>query len=577
MVNRCYLFWVLAVLHLTVLAQPSGKRPNIVLILSDDMGYSDLGCYGSEIPTPNLDALAKDGLRYTQFYNTARCCPSRAGLLTGLYPHQAGVGWMTAQDHKLPGYRGELNKSCVTIAEVLKQSGYATYMTGKWHLALDPAQGSGETYHWPLQRGFDRYYGTLLGAANYFDPGLLCRDNKLITPYTDSAYKPANYYFTDAISDNSVKFIEEHNSRNPFFLYVAYTAAHWPVQAPAAAIAKYKGRYDGGWEVLRRQRFENMKRLGLLKKEAELSVSDVGSWAGEKDKAAMARRMETYAAMIGVMDQGIGRIIQALKKKGLYENTVIFFLQDNGACHEIIGSGETRPVAAEAANLKTPAKEDLNYSINPGITRDGKVVMQGKAVMAGPADTYVSYMREWANVSNTPFRMYKHWINEGGISTPLIVHWPAGIKDKGAFRTSVGHEIDIMPTVAELAGAVYPSVYRANAISPEEGTSLVSTFNSNKAVEHKPVFWEHEMNRGVRMGSWKLVAQAEMLNGGYGLWKNYKTTPWALYDMETDRAEMHDLSDKHPDLMKQMISMWNEWAQRVHVYPQPWQPLNETK
>ena len=549
------------------------KRPNIIIILSDDMGYSDIGCYGGEINTPNLDALAKNGLRYTRFYNTSRCCPSRASLLTGLYPHQTGIGWMTAEDHKLPGYSGELNRQCVTLAEVVKEAGYATYMTGKWHLALDPKKGAGQQYDWPLQRGFDKYYGTLLGAANYYDPGMLCRGNTLITPYTDALYPSKDYYFTRAVSDNSVRFIREHDDSRPFFLYVAYTAAHWPMQAPAADIKKYKGKYDAGWEEVRRRRFEKMKRLGLVKKDEVLSPSDVPAWASEKDKAAMLRRMETYAAMVDIMDEGIGNIVQELKRKGQLENTVIFYLQDNGACHEIIGSGETRPAAPDTSKVEHLTPQTILYTNKPLITRDGRFVMQGRGVMAGPADTYISYMQEWANVSNTPFRLYKHWIHEGGISTPMIVHWPAGIKQKGVFRNQVAHEIDIMPTIVQLSGAQYPTIYHEQAITPEEGLSLVPTFG-NAALPQRLLFWEHEMNRGVRLGQWKLVAQATMLDGGYGTWQHYKTDPWELYDIDKDREELHDLSSSHPDIVAQLSKRWDEWAQRSHVFPQPWQPKN---
>ena len=440
-------------------AQPQSQleRPNIILIMSDDMGYSDLGCYGSEIQTPNLDALAKDGLRFTQFYNQARCCPTRASLMTGLYPHQAGMGWMSAVDHNLPGYQAQLNDKCVTIAQVLKSAGYSTYMAGKWHLQYDKNTSQNSPNHnWPLQRGFDKFYGMLVGAGNYYDPATLCRDNKLITPFNDPDYKPKNYYFTDAISDNALKNIKEDKGDKPFFMYVAYTAAHWPMHAPESVISKYRGKYDKGWDFIRQQRLIKMKKLGVVDSNIDLSPVENYSWEEEPDKVPMARRMETYAAMIDIMDQGIGMIVDELKKKGIYENTVILFLEDNGGCAEGIGfggpDGQTKPIAVDTVGLKPLGKEENQTEVIPPITRKGQIVMAGKKVMAGPGDTYLAYLKPWAVVSNTPFRKYKKYVHEGGIATPLIVHWPIGIKSKGELRNQIGNVIDIMPTLVELTG-----------------------------------------------------------------------------------------------------------------------------
>ncbi|HEY4107664.1 arylsulfatase [Puia sp.] len=563
----------------------TGRRPNIVLVLSDDMGYSDIGCYGSEIHTPNLDKLAAEGLRYTHFYNTSRCCPSRASLMTGLYPHQAGVGWMTTVSYKEPGYAGELNNQCVTIAEVLKSAGYATFMTGKWHLcrrgdADSPHVEQEQKYDWPLQRGFDKFYGILLGAANYFDPGTLCRDNRLISPYKDAGYPvpTGQYYFTDAVSDNSVQFIRQRDTAKPFFLYVAYTAAHWPMQAPEKEIAKYKGRYDSGYDVIRRERYARMKKLGLVENGMALTPPDEEVkpvWADEPNKPAMARRMETYAAMVDVMDQGIGRIVSQLKKDSLYNNTIFIYLQDNGACHEMVGAGATALLAKDPAAVRSLTPESIQYLANPPITRDGKMVRGGKEVMAGPADTYVSYMRQWANVSNTPFRMYKHWVYEGGISTPLIIHWPDGIREKGGIRNQVGHEIDILPTLAALGGAAYPQSFKGNPITPEAGVSLVATF-SNKDLAARPLFWEHEMNKAVRTGKWKLVCRSDMHKDKTNHWHTYTTRPWELYDMEKDRSEGHDLAAKYPALVTQLAASWQAWAQKVKVFPAPWKPEDNT-
>lgn len=561
-------------------AAAGAARPNIILILSDDMGYSDLGCYGSEIQTPNLDALAKAGLRYTHFYNQARCCPTRASLMTGLYPHQTGMGWMDAVDHQLPAYRGQLNEHCVTIAQVLKAAGYRTYMAGKWHLQHDQDTPQNSPNHdWPRQRGFDRFYGILKGAGSFYDPATLCRDNRLITPFNDPEYQPKSYYFTDAITDNVVKYLKEDRGDSPFFMYVAYTAAHWPMQAPEAAIRKYRGKYDAGWETIRRRRLEKMKQSGVIAPDVTLSPLDTLPWEQEPDKKAMARRMETYAAMVDIMDQGIGRIVEELKRKGVFENTVILFLEDNGGNAEGVGfggpGGQTRPLARNTEGLKPLGRDEVQSEVIPPMTRDGRLVMAGKQVMAGPPDTYLAYLKPWAQVSNTPFRQYKHYVHEGGIATPLIVHWPAGIKSKGAVQGQIGNVIDIMPTLRELAGAAYPKTYNGAAVTPEAGVSLVPSF-SNRPLNRTAIFWEHEMNRAVRMGKWKLVSTGDLLDGNYGHWKYYRNGPWELYDMESDPSELKDMSAQYPEQAAELAALWQEWARRVSVYPTPWelqQPL----
>lgn len=559
-------------LQAQVKKKPAG-RPNIILIMSDDMGYSDLGCYGSSIHTPHLDGLAKEGIRYTQFYNQARCCPSRASLMTGLYPHQAGMGWMAAADNHLPGYRGDLNEHCVTIAQVLKQAGYSTYMVGKWHLANDKT-GKVTKKNWPLQRGFDKFYGIIKGAANYYDPGTLCRGNELISAFNDPGYKPAHYYFTDAITDNAIQFIKDDKGDHPFFLYLAYTAAHWPMQAPAEAIQQYKGKYDSGWEAIRRQRLANMKRLGVIGDNIDLSPLDTHPWSEERHKEGMARRMETYAAMITIMDDGIGKIIAELKRRGAYDNTVILFLEDNGGNAEATGfggrEGQTRPVARDTTGLKPLPPGAINLSNEPPMTRSGKLVMEGLDVMAGPADTYVAYLKPWAEVSNTPFKKYKHFVHEGGIATPLIIHWPDGIKTGGQIRSQIGDIIDIMPTLVQLAGARYPAAFDGNTITPEAGISLIPTFNSDEPLHREAIYWEHEMNRAVRMGKWKLVSTGGLMDGGYGHWKYYINHPWELYDMNKDRSELRDLSGQYPALVKKMAAMWLAWARSHQVLPAPW-------
>jgi arylsulfatase len=527
------------------------QRPNIVLIMADDMGYSDIGCYGGEIRTHNLDALAAGGLRFTQFYNTARCCPTRASLMTGLYPHQAGVGHMM-EDKGYDAYRGELNNRCVTIAEVLKQAGYSTYMAGKWHVTKSIAP-DGDKHNWPCQRGFDRFFGTIHGAGSYYDPNSLTRDNTQIPPGDD-------FYYTDAIRDNAVKFIHEHAAENPFFMYVAFTAPHWPMHALPEDVARYKGRYGAGWDALRAERHKRMIGMGIVEKEWEITPRDssVPSWTEAEDKEWYQRRMEVYAAMVDRLDQGVGRIISELKRTGRFENTLIFFLADNGGCAEEYGStGPVKPEPSEPADLKPMGEDELQTRMQPLVTRDGRPVRTGHGVMPGPADTYLAYGKPWANASNTPFRLYKHWVHEGGISTPLIAHWPVHIKVRCQLRHQPGHLIDIMATCVDVAGAKYPAEYKGNRITPMEGKSLLPAFD-NKPVEREAIYWEHEGNRAIRQGKWKLVSR--------------HPGRWELYDLEADRTELTDLAGKYPEKVEQLKAMYESWAARCGV--QPW-PVNK--
>lgn len=530
------------------------QQPNIILIMADDMGFSDIGCYGGEIQTPNLDRLAQGGVRLGQFYNTGRCCPTRASLLTGLYPHQAGIGHMM-EDRGHPGYRGDLNDRCVTIAQVMRPAGYRTYAVGKWHVTKH-AVPEGPKHNWPLHRGFDRFYGTITGAGSFYDPGTLTRDDAMISPFADPEYKPERYYYTEAISDHAVRFIDEHakaQKDKPFFMYVAFTAAHWPMHALEEDIAKYKGRYDAGYESVRQARLQRLKEMGLAAKDAELSPT-AGDWSEVKDRTWEARCMEVYAAMIDRMDQGIGRVVGSLEKNGLLENTLILFLQDNGGCQEPIG----RQAAPPAANEKTYpviAQDAIRLEIIPKQTRDGKAVKQGQGILPGGPDTYIAYGEAWANVSNTPHREYKHFVHEGGISTPLIAHWPAGIPaaQRGSIqKNQPGHLIDLMATCVDAAGAAYPAELGGKPVQPMEGTSLVPLFQG-KALAGRTLFWEHEGNRACRQGPWKLVAKAGQ--------------PWELYNIEADRAELHDQAAAAPERVKEMAAAWEAWAGRASVLP----------
>ena len=537
------------------------QRPNIVLIMSDDMGFSDLGCYGGEIQTPNLDALAHDGLRFTQFYNTARCCPSRASLLTGLYSHQTGVGHMM-EDRGLQGYRGDLNCNCVTIADVLGASGYSTYMAGKWHVTPFKAP-EGPKHNWPLQRGFDRFFGTIHGGGSFYDPNSLTLDNTMIPSWQ-------GFYYTDAISDYAVRFINEHDSEAPLFLYTTYTAAHWPMHAHPEDIVRYRGRYDHGWDELRRERHARLKRIGLVDPQWPLTLRDtqVPRWEDEPMKDWQARRMEVYAAMVESMDRGIGRIVQALEARGQLDNTLFLFLQDNGGCAEEYGSlGPEKPDPADPVVLKPMAPGELQPHMQPRVTRDGRPVRTGKGVMPGPDDTFIAYGKGWANASNTPFRLYKHWVHEGGIATPLIVHWPERVQHAGAFRNQPGHLIDIMATCVDAAGARYPSRCQGERIIPMEGTSLVPAF-SGELLEREAIYWEHEGNRAVRSGRWKLVSTPKQLRTV----SDDDLKAWELYDLEADRTEMSDLAATYPGKVTQLEHLWSEWARRSHVFPWPWDP-----
>jgi arylsulfatase A-like enzyme len=500
----------------------AAPRPNIVFILADDMGFSDIGCYGSEIETPNLDALAAGGLRFTDFHNSPRCCPSRAALLTGMYAQQAGMGLMTSDygRYPYPGYAGELSQHCVTMAEALKD--------------------------YPLQRGFDRYYGIINGAASYFDPASLTLDNEPVEVAKDDQ----DYYLTDAIGDYSAKFIDEAAEKEkPFFLYAAFTAGHWPLMAPQSAIAKYKGRYTKGWDALRAERHSRQINMGLVRQEWGLTGRDprVPAWELASFHEWEQRRMEVYAAQIDLLDQNIGKIVNKLRQRGLIDNTLIFFMSDNGGNFEEmsrIAPGQTRP------------------GFMPEKTKGGLPIVPGNdpSIMPGPATTYASYGIPWGNASNTPFRLYKHYAHEGGISTPFIVHWPSGLAQKGLTH-EIGHEIDVMPTVLEASGVSYPAVSKAGTPSPPlEGKSLLPVF-AGKALPERLLFWEHEGNCAVREGRWKLVSRFP--------------DAWELHDMESDRTERYDLAEEQSERVKKMAADYTAWAGRVGVqaWPMPETPL----
>ncbi len=538
------------------------KKPNVIIILTDDMGYSDIGSFGSEIRTPNIDRLANNGLRFTHFYNTARCSPTRASLLTGLYPHQASMGYLSTENYTEEGYKDDLSKSALTIAEVLKRAGYATYMTGKWHLAKD-LNPIGDKSNWPLQRGFQRYFGTLNGSGSYYDPGTLISNNTFIAPHKD-------FYYTRAISDTTVKFIQENPKQQPFFMYVAYTAAHWPHHAPEKDIKKYKGVYDKGWDVIREERFNKLKKLGIIDDKTILTERgvDIPAWKDEPLKDWQVKRMEVYAAMIDIMDEGIGKIIGALEKKGELENTIIFYMHDNGGCAEPVETNKPAiPLTEEQKVLKPQSQEAIFLDKKPVYTRDGRFIKSGRGVIPGDANSWSNYGEEWANVSNTPFRSYKQYTHEGGISSPLIIHWPNGIATKNQLRNQPSHLVDIMATCLAITGIEYPKQLNGDEIQVMEGRSLIPAF-FNKALERDFIFWEHSGNRAIRIGDWKLVSKT----GKQKTFGEADENKWELYDLKIDPTERINLAAKYPGKTKELAEKWEMEAIRTKAKPWPWKP-----
>ena len=502
-------------------AAPSSAPPNIVVILVDDMGWSDIGCYGSEIPTPNLDALAENGVRFTQFYNTGRCSPTRASLMTGLYPHQAGMGHLDNTVHpNSRGTQGRLRDDCVTMAEVLDEAGYATIMTGKWHMG----QQHGTP---PWKRGFARSLNSAAGGI-YF-PKQKRRPELFLNGERKMKHDPffgETWYSTDLWTEWGIKFVDEAiDAERPFFLYLAHCAPHFPLMAPQKDIQRYRGKYMEGWDKLRKARHQRQLEIGLVDASWPLSAlpPDVPAWdaLSDEDRDRYDHIMAIYAAMLDRVDQSVGNLVGHLKERGALDNTLVLFLSDNG------GNAEAGPRGRYEGK-------------RPG----------------GPASN-VFLGQCWATLNNTPFRRYKHFTHEGGISTPLIAHWPAGIPQgrNGAVERQPGHLIDIMATVVEITGAKYPSQYNGHAIQPMEGVSLVPALAGKPLERDAPIYFEHEGNRALRRGKWKIV----MKHKG----------PWELYDIEADRTEQHNLIEQHPAMARAMIADWEAWAERADVGPWP--------
>jgi arylsulfatase len=568
---------------LGVLAFPAmaeTAKPNIMIILADDLGWSDLACYGGEIRTPHLDSLAAGGLRFTQFYTSTRCCPSRAALLTGLYPHQAGLGLMTSRNaarlngaaakvEKFPGYRGALNESCVTIAQVLKPAGYRTAAVGKWHVGDHEA---------PTSRGFDEFFGFVSGyGVDSWEPRMMTR---LPEGRSQRTYEPGEFFATDAITDHALDFLKEmRESEAPWFLYVAYQAPHFPVASRPDDMTGYPEIYAQGWDRIREQRLERQKKIGLLPANTTLTPrgkipnADASAREGSMTadgrnpawdslpadrRADLAQRMAVYAGMVTGMDRNIGRLLGDLRASGHLDNTLVLFLSDNGACAEWEPFGFDMlvvpdPVAGIGYNQGTPA---LPNKLHRG----------DELAKMGQPGSLPAYGSAWANACNTPWRLHKHYGHEGGIASPLIAHWPAAIGSAG-LRHEPAHLIDVMATCVEIAGATYPTEFEGSRVLPMEGVSLSPALTSSPtlptSLSSRDLMWEHEGSRAIRSGKWKLVSLA--------------AAPWELYDMESDRVEMKNLAATQRERVKAMSAKWETWAKRTYVLPRPIKPAPAKK
>ena len=496
------------------------RSPDVLVVLADDLGFSDLAAFGGEIDTPALDRLARRGTRMSSFYVTPRCSPSRAALLTGRHAHEVGVGVLTTDDRP-HGYRGSLDPAAPTLAERLRSIGYTTALAGKWHLSSQTAEPD-ET--WPTRRGFDEFYGVLPGAVSYYDPPLVDGEERL-----PSSATAGDYYLTDDLTRYARDFVgRTHRDGRPWFLYLAYTAPHWPLHAREADVAKYRERYLAGWDRLRERRLAEQHRLGL-ETTTDLPRRDprVPAWAETPDPEWEAERMAVYAAQVEAMDRGVGTLLDQLEAQGTLDDTLVVFCSDNGAC-------------AEA--LPTPSGR-LSADVSPPTTRAGRAVRVGNSpdVVPGPEDSYASYGRSWAHLSNTPFRLYKRWVHEGGIASPLIASWPAGGVQAGSRTGGPGHVVDIAPTVLRAVGG------DADGMA---GVSMLDQWRGEDAVE-RPLFWEHLGNAAVRHGPWKLVREAGQ--------------PWELYDIEADRGETDDVAAAHADVVTRLEHCWEVWARSTGV------------
>ncbi|MDJ0926675.1 MAG: arylsulfatase [Gammaproteobacteria bacterium] len=529
---------------LTACANDEKLLPNVLLIVADDLGYLDLGVYGGEIATPNLDSLARDGIIFTQFYASPMCSPSRAMLLTGVDNHVAGLGNMSerlADNQKgRPGYEGHLNRRVVTIAELLRDAGYRTYVTGKWHLG-SPEQGAD-----PAQRGFDRSFVLLESGAGHF-ANMLPLVGPGLAGYSEDGTRidrlPDEFYSTRSFTDKMLGYLDaEANEDRPFFAYLSFSAPHFPLQAPADSIARYTGRYDGGYDELHARRLARMQQLGLIadavtpfpRLTGEPAWNDLSS----QQQAVAARTMEIYAAMVDDLDRQVGRVISQLKRQGKYDNTVIVFLSDNGAEGHRLEHG-LQPLAEWAAECCDNSYANLGR--------------QNSYVMLGP---------NWARAAAGPFRMFKGFTSEGGIRVPAFVHFPKRVA--GGRRTAAFASIqDVMPTLMELAGVEHPGSYRDRDVVPMQGRSMLELLLGERDAVHDSghvAGWELLGKRAIRQGRWKIIWETSYVDWWDSAPANIRRDAWQLYDLQTDPAERIDLSAVEPAQLERMIGLWNEYA-----------------
>ncbi len=534
---------------------PAGA-PNVIVVLADDLGFSDLGCYGSEIDTPELDRLAADGVRYTNFHVNPMCSPTRASMLTGLNHHMAGMGHVAHSDPGFPGYTHEIRDDAVTMAELFRDNGWASLMVGKWHLCKDSnLSETGPRHSWPLQKGFERFYGILDGFTNFHHPHRLYADNHHV--HVDQY--PDDYYFTDDITDRSIDMIREVRSSHPtkpFFLYFSHGAVHAPLQAKAADIDKYRGAYEAGWDDVRRRRFERQRQLGVIPADVELPPRnsepghEVEAWDQLTDDArqVFARYQEIFAAMVDSIDQSMGRLRAELEAMGEWDNTIVLFTSDNGGSRE----GQQIGTSAYFRTLVGQTRDTGWDSVATDLARVDE--------MGGPT-TLPHYPMGWAMVSNTPFRLYKINTHQGGQQVPLIAHWPAGLKAEGEIRTQYQHVTDLLPTLAEMTGVEIPSIKNGLSVPDPAGSSFADSLDDPSAEStHPEQYYEMIGHRGFYRDGWSAVTCHQPQTPFAG-------ETWELHDLTNDPTESHDLASDHPDKVAELQEAWEAAAWANQVYP----------
>ena len=529
-------------------AKPPAGAPNIVVIILDDVGFADLGCYGSDIETAAIDALAARGLRYANFRTTAMCSPTRAAFLTGLNHHNAGMGWLADIDSGFPGYRGDLTRDAATLPEVLNGAGYGTYLCGKWHVNLSASNGpTGPFHNWPTNRGFDHAYWFQGHSSDYFNPGAMFDGTTLV----DISARPDadTYYITDDLTDHAIGYIRTHHAvapDRPFYVQLAYSGAHSPLHAKPALRDKFKGRYDTGWDVLRRKRLAKQHTLGIVSPTTQLPPLSKGADAWDSlspdQRRVYARYMEVYAGVIASIDENIGRLTAELDAMGVRDDTMIVLFSDNGGSPEGTPAG-TPNIFASALGRAVPLA-------------DAEKLLPEM----GEATTFPHYPMGWANASNTPFRLYKQFTNLGGVADPLIVSWPKGIGAKGEIRKQFVHVIDLFPTLLEAAKLKRPELYQGRRQKPVDGASFAATFASPAAPTRREQYYELGGYRAYEEGKWRLVTLHERGN-------SFDGDAWALYDLSTDPTEMTDLAGRHPDIAASLKAKWDKAARANNVYP----------